>query len=236
MMASQNNLPLAPKKVLVIDDHVLFREGLISLFRSAPEYKIVGEAGSVHGAIENAKLLHPDIILMDFTLPDGTGLDATKAILKEMPECKIIFLTVHEAEEKVFAAIRAGAKGFLPKNVAGSSLISSLCALERGEMAISRKTASSIAEEFAQSNLHSALNEEIFTKLSARELDVLCELQPGVSNYEIAQRLFISENTVKHHVRNIFHKLGAKNRREAAVIGQQAGLASKYSNKQNDKS
>ena len=214
---------------MIIDDHILFREGLISLFRSTPDFKIVGEAGNVQNAIKKAKLLHPDIILMDFSLPDGTGLDATKAILAEMPDCKIVFLTIYEANDKLFAAIRAGAKGYLPKNVPASNLISSLRALERDEMAISRKVASSIAEEFAQSDPHSAKNDEVFTKLSPRELDVLCELQPGVSNFEIAQRLFISENTVKQHMQKIFNKLGVKNRREASLIAQQAGLKSKFS-------
>jgi len=214
---------------MVIDDHILFREGLISLFNSSSDFKIVGEAGSVRGAIKKAKLLQPDIILMDFSLPDGTGLDATKAILKEIPECQIVFLTIYEADEKLFKAIRAGAKGYLPKNVSASDLIPSLHALERGEMAISRKMASSIAVEFAKSDSHSSIKEEVFTKLSSRELDVLCELQPGVSNFAIAQRLFISENTVKQHMRKVLNKLGVKNRREASLIAQQAGLKSKYS-------
>ena len=228
-MADLGNGTSAPKKIMVIDDHILFREGLISLFRSTPDFKIVGEAGSVQNAIKKAKLLHPDIILMDFSLPDGTGLDATKAILAETPDCKIVFLTIYEANDKLFAAMRAGAKGYLPKNVPASNLISSLRALERGEMAISRKVATSIAEEFAQSDPHSAMNEEILTKLSPRELDVLCELQSGASNFEIAQRLFISENTVKQHMQKILNKLGVKNRREASLIAQQAGLKSKYS-------
>ena len=191
-MTNQDNTSGTPKKVMVVDDHILFREGLISLFRSTPDFVIVGEAGSVQEGIEGALSLFPDIILMDFTLPDGTGLDATEAILKIMPDCKIIFLTVHEADDKLFAAIRAGAKGYLPKNVAGSNLISSLRALDRDEIAITRKMTSRIVEEFSRSDLQSVATEEVFTKLSPRELDVLCELQPGVTNHEIAQRLFLS--------------------------------------------
>jgi len=230
-MANQKNRNSAPKKVMVIDDHILFREGLISLFRSTPDYNIIGEAGSVHESVENALLLQPDIILMDFSLPDGTGLDATEAILAKIPDCKIIFLTVHEEDDKLFAAIRAGAKGYLPKNVAGSNLIASLRALERDEMAFTRKMISRIVEKFSQSDPHSTKYEEVFTKLSSRELDVLCELQSGASNYEIAQRLFISENTVKQHMRNIMNKLGVKNRREASLIAKKAGLESKFSRK-----
>lgn len=228
-MTDQSNTNGNPKRVIVVDDHILFREGLISLFRSASDFKVVGEAGSVQEGIERAREFQPDVVLMDFSLPDGTGLDATRAILEEIPNCKIIFLTVHEADDKLFAAIRAGAKGYLPKNVAGKNLISSLRALDRDEMALSRKMSSRIVEEFSHSSLQDTVNEEIYKKLSPRELDVLCELEFGTSNHEIAQRLFLSENTVKHHVRNILSKLGVKNRREASLIAQQAGLKSKAS-------
>ena len=231
-MTDQTNTKVEPKKLMIIDDHILLREGLISLFRSAPDFKIVGEAGSVQEGIEAACSLHPDIILMDFSLPDGTGVDATEAILKELPECKIVFLTVHEGDENLFAAIRAGAKGYLPKNVPGSSILASLRSLEQGEMAIPRKMTSRIVNEFSHSNLQNSMNEKLIAKLSPRELDVLSELEPGVSNSEIAGRLFLSENTVKHHVRNILNKLEVKNRREASVIAHQAGLLSKSTNSQ----
>lgn len=229
-MTGQANGNIVPKKVMVVDDHILFREGLIGIFRAVPDYQIVGEAGSVQEAIENAYMLQPDIILMDFSLPDGTGPDATEMILKELPECKIVFLTVHEGDENLFAAIRAGAKGYLPKNIAGSSILASLRSLEQGEMAIPRKMTSRIVNEFSHSNLQNTMNEKLIAKLSPRELDVLRELEPGVSNSEIAERLFLSENTVKHHIRNILSKLEVKNRREAIVIAHQAGLASKSSN------
>jgi len=223
-MMDQPFLNGEPRKVMVIDDHILFREGLISLFRSTPDYKIIGEAGSVQEGIENASLLQPEIILMDFSLPDGTGMDATKAILKILPDCKIVFLTVHEADDKLFAAIRAGAKGYLPKKVASSSLISSLRALERDEVAMTRQMTSRIVDEFSHTVEQSVVNDEVISKLSKRELDVLAELPSGDSNLEISQRLFLSENTVKHHMRNILSKLGVKNRREASIIAQQAGL------------
>ena len=233
---TDQNVDGGPKRLIVVDDHILFREGLISLFRSAPDFKVVGEAGSVHEGIEKARALQPDIVLMDFSLPDGTGLEATKAILKELPECNIVFLTVHETDEKLFAAIRAGAMGYLPKNVAGTNLVTKLRGLDLKEMALTRKMASRIVDEFSRSNPRSAVHEEIYIKLSPREVDVLGELESGATNFEIAQRLFLSENTVKHHVRSILNKLGVKNRREARVIAHRAGLTSKDSNKQNDKS
>ena len=217
------------KKVLIIEDHILFRDGLISLFESTPDFNVVGDADSVFEGVEKARSLKPDIILMDFSLPDGTGLDATQIILSEMPQCKIVFLTVYEADEKLFAAIRAGAKGYLPKNVARSDLISSLRALDRDEIAISRKMASQIVEAFSHSSLQTTSHEELLSRLTPREMDVLGELQNGVTNQEISDQLFISENTVKHHIRNILKKLEVENRREAGLIARQAGLKSKGS-------
>jgi DNA-binding NarL/FixJ family response regulator len=226
-MNKKENSPTPAKKVLVIDDHILFRDGVISLFDSTTDFVVVGDAGNVNDGIAQARLLQPDIILMDFSLPDGTGLDATKIILAEMPQCKIVFLTVFEEDEKLFSAIRAGAKGFLSKKVARSDLISSLYALERDEIALSRKMASQIVQEFSHSNKTAVDNEKLLSKLSPREFDVLCELQTGITNLEIANRLFISENTVKHHIGNILNKLEIENRRDAIRIARQAGLASK---------
>ncbi len=218
-----------PKSILVIDDHLLFREGLIGLFRNSPEFKVIGDVGSVHEGIEKARQLRPDIILMDFSLPDGTGLDATKVIIPELPNCKIIFLTVYEAEEKLLDAIRAGAKGYMLKNIAGSNLISSLTALERGELAFSRKMMSMALERFSQETVSIPEKADLLSRLSAREIDVLRELDSGATNLEIANRLFLSENTVKHHIRNVFDKLGIKNRRQAALIARENGLASRFS-------
>jgi len=205
-----------PNKILIVDDHILFREGLVSLFRSTPEFVVVGEAGSVKEGIENAFAHRPDIILMDFSLPDGTGLDATSSILEELPQCKIVFLTVYETDENLFAAIRQGAKGYMLKNISSSSLLASLRALNQGEIAMSRKMMSRVVES-AQSN-SSSQNDAFLDRLSPREMDILYELRTGASNSEIARKLFISENTVKHHIHNILDKLGVKNRRQAGAF------------------
>jgi len=211
-----------PQSILVIDDHVLFRDGLISLFHSTPDFHVVGQAGTVKEGVEQALHHKPDIILMDFSLPDGTGLDATKAILSELPNCKIIFLTVFETDENLLTAIRLGAKGYMLKNVSSSSLIASLHALAQGEIAMSRKMMSRVLE-FTRSTPSAPAN-DLIDKLSPREIEILCELQDGVSNMEISQKLYLSENTVKHHIHSILEKLGVENRRQAGVIARQVGL------------
>jgi two-component system, NarL family, nitrate/nitrite response regulator NarL len=217
-------------KILIVDDHILFREGLMSLFRFAPDFEVVGGAGGVFEGIEQARLHRPDIILMDFSLPDGTGLEATRAILAQLPECKIVFLTVYETDEKLFAAVRTGAKGYLMKSVASSDLLASLRAVVRGERAISRRMMNSILDEFSNNVQVNSDKEKLLARLSPREVDVLCELESGATNLEIAQRLFLSENTIKHHIRNILDKLELENRREAAIFARKNELLSKFSN------
>lgn len=210
------------QKIMVIDDHILFREGLVSLFRSASDFTVVDQAGSVKEGVEKALYHKPDIILMDFSLQDGTGLDATRAILDELPACKIVFLTVYESDENLSTAIRLGAKGYMLKNISGSSLIAGLRALDQGEMAMSRKMMSRMLEF---SRFPSApQTSDITSKLSPREIDILFELQNGLSNSEIAERLFLSQNTVKRHVHSVLDKLGVENRRQAGALAKQIGL------------
>jgi DNA-binding NarL/FixJ family response regulator len=212
-------------RVLIVDDHVLFREGLVSLLKTQPDITVAGEAGSVSQAIELAHDLEPDLILMDFGLPDGTGLDATQAILTGQPEAKIVFLTVHEQDDRLFAAIRSGAKGYLLKNVPVSKLLDYLRGVERGEPALSPTMTSHILDEFAR--LGSAGPDPgpaELSELTKREVEVLKEVARGATNSEIATRLFISENTVKNHVGNILAKLNLRNRREAAGLARRHGL------------
>jgi two-component system nitrate/nitrite response regulator NarL len=212
-------------KILVVDDHVLFREGLVSLLKSDDYFNVVGQAGSVHEAINLAHTLRPDLILMDFSLPDGDGAEASTAILAERPECKIVFLTMHDDDENLFAAIRSGAKGYLLKNVPVAKLISSLKSIEKGEAAISRTMTMRLLEEFSQH--HNGVSSEVCNTqsvLSQREVEILREIALGASNGEIATKLFLSVNTVKHHIHNILSKLRLENRRAAILYAQQAGL------------
>jgi two-component system nitrate/nitrite response regulator NarL len=200
----------------------MFREGLTSLLCSTPDFSVIDQAGTMHSGIEKALQHKPDIILMDFSLPDGTGLEATRVILNELPDCKIVFLTVYETDENLLSAIRLGAKGYMLKNVSSSSLIASLRALEQGEIAMSRKMMSK-ALEYSRYAMSSP-SQDIVSRLSPREIDILFELQNDTSNAEIAHHLFLSENTVKHHIHNILDKLGINNRRQAGIIARQLGL------------
>lgn len=215
----------ASPKVLVIDDQILFCEGLVSLIRSTEDFEAVGYAGSVHEGIEKAFMHKPDIILMDFSLPDGTGLDATSAILRQLPECKIIFLTVYETNENLSAALRLGAQGYMLKNVTSSYLLSGLRAVQRGEKAISRHMMSNLLDDFSRTHptpIHE--HEKLLNRLSPREMDVLRELEKDASNLQIAQHLFLSINTVKHHIGNILHKLEIENRRDVVSFARQNSI------------
>jgi two-component system NarL family response regulator len=208
-------------KIIIVDDHVLFREGLAAIIRSETDIEIMGQAGSVQEAIELVKTLKPDLVLMDFGLPDGTGADATRAILKEYPQCKIIFLTMSEEDEHLFAAIRSGAKGYLLKNMRPSKLISTLRSVQQGESALSRSMTLRLMEELARTKETPRTGDPTLTR---REMEVLRELASGVSNQEIAQHLFISENTVKYHVHSILEKLNLSDRRDAAIYAREHGL------------
>ena len=208
-------------KIIIVDDHVLFREGLAAIVRSESDFEIVGQAGTVQEAIESVRDLRPDMVLMDFGLPDGTGADATRVILKEAPECKIVFLTMSEEDDDLFAAIRSGAKGYLLKNMRPTTLISTLRSVQKGESALSRSMTLRLMEELARTREPQRPGEPTLTR---REMEVLRELASGFSNLEIAEHLFISENTVKYHVHSILEKLNLSDRRDAALYAREHRL------------
>ena len=205
-------------RVLLVDDHVLFRQGLVSLLDIQPDFSVIGEASSVREGIAMAGELKPDLVLMDFGLPDGTGLDAMQAILADRPETNIVFLTIHEEDDRLFAAIRNGAKGYLLKNVPITKLLGFLRGIEQGRTAITRSMAGRVIDEFARlgSGHKNDPGDHPLDELTLRELEVLQQLATGATNREIADHLVISENTVKNHVSHILTKLHLENRREAA--------------------
>ncbi|RPI25728.1 MAG: DNA-binding response regulator [Chloroflexota bacterium] len=210
-------------KILIVDDHALFREGLVSLFKSQKDFEVVGEAGTAEMAVRMAAALQPDLILMDIHLPDASGIDAVKRILTDYPDIMIVMLTAHESEALLFKAITYGAKGYLLKNTPISTLLPSLRGLMKGEAALSRTMTAQVLEQVVRLG-NRPTREDIgsLDKLTQRERDVLRELSKGASNQEIAQRLVISENTVKIHVHNILEKLNLPNRRAASRFAPRA--------------
>ena len=208
-------------RLVIVDDHILFREGLMAIIRSAPDFEVVGQAGNVREAVEIVRSLKPEMVLMDFGLPDGTGADATQAILKEYRECKIVFLTMSEDDHDLFLAIRSGARGYLLKNMHPSKLVSALRSVHQGESALSRSMTLRLMEELAHTKEVPRIGDPTLTR---REIEVLREVASGKSNLEIAKHLFISENTVKYHVHSILDKLGLSDRRDATIYAREHGL------------
>jgi DNA-binding NarL/FixJ family response regulator len=172
-------------------------------------------------AVSLVRTVLPNLVLMNMTLPDGTGVEATRAIRAEVPKIRIVILSVQEDQDLLFEVIRAGAIGYLSKNVRAAELFTALQGVMRGEAGISGNTARRILDEFAHLSLPH--RDEAVT-LTSREIEVLRELANGASNQEIAKRLVISENTVKNHVRNVLVKLHFHSRREAADYARRHGL------------
>lgn len=212
-------------KIIIVDDHILFREGLASIIRSEPDFEIAGLAGTVREAVEMAANIKPDIILMDFTLPDGTGADATRLILDAHPNCGIIFLTMSEEDENLFTAIRSGARGYLLKDMHPSKLVIAIRSVYKGESALSRSMTLRLMKELSQTKVSDYFQES--PTLTRRELDVIRAIATGKTNQEIGKELFLSENTVKYHVHSILDKLHLKDRREAVGYAREHGLIKK---------
>ncbi len=211
-------------KLLIVDDQILFREGLAAIVQSEPDIEIVGLAGTVQEAIALDSEMKPDIVLTGFMLSDGSGIDLTRAILTQRPSCKIVFLSAYDEEDKLLAAVRSGAKGYLSKSIRPAKLVLTLRAVMRGEGAISRPMTLRVMEELARTQSSPPDMREALYKLSHREQEVLRELATGATNPEIARRLSLSENTVKFHIHLILEKLGLSDRWEAAELARQQGV------------
>ena len=210
---------MQPLRLLLVDDHALFREGLVSLLSLQHDFTVVGEAEDAEGAVAQVRALAPDIVLMDIELPGEDGVSATARLKNEMPGVTVVMLTVHDESETLFEAIKAGAQGYLVKNVRSGELLERLRGLARGEAAISRRMASRIFEEIRGQTEPLEAAEE----LSTRELDVLELVSLRLSNAEIAYRLVVSEHTVKNHMKNILSKLHLRSRHQAAAYGVARG-------------
>ncbi len=208
-------------RVLVADDHSLFRDGIVSLLEAAG-MTVVGEAGDGVEAVELATRLRPDLILLDIHMPEMDGLEALRRIRAALPEVRVVMLTVSDDDENLVAAVQAGASGYLLKNLDAKGFLASLRGLQRGEAAMTRKTMAQLMEALAEKK--EERKSEPRDLLTSREEELLRLVAAGLSNKAIAQRLSISENTVKFHMKNILQKLNVRNRAEAAAYAVREGL------------
>jgi DNA-binding NarL/FixJ family response regulator len=207
-------------RILVADDHPLFRKGLSALLAKEEGFEIVGEAQDGEEAFEKAQELRPDIVLMDVYMPRCDGLTATRRIKEALPSLKIVILTMSEDDNNLFEAIKAGAHGYLLKKIEPNVLFEMLRGVFRGEAPLSRGTATKILNEYAK-QVQRSPSEVQGDQLSPKEREVLELLTKGMTNKEIGNKLGIAENTVKNHLKNILDKLHLDNRVQAAAFALQ---------------
>jgi DNA-binding NarL/FixJ family response regulator len=213
--------------VLIVDDQPLFREGLATLLSVHEDLEVIGEAGNGLEAVELALLLHPDVILMDVQMPVLNGIGATHRLRQSLPDCRVIALTTFDDRETVFDVIRAGAAGYLLKDVGSTELAQAIRVTNMRESILDPSVAATILAEFSRvmPPVAAAGSDPLAEPLSERELEVLRLVSAGLSNREIAARLFISPGTAKTHIHHLCGKLGVRNRTEAAMRARELGLA-----------
>jgi two-component system NarL family response regulator len=212
-------------KVLIADDHRVVREGLSAILETKEEIQIVGEAGDGGEAVEKARTLLPDVIVMDVSMPGMSGVEATRIIKREFPHIGIIALTMYEDQQYIFDLVRAGATGYLLKDSDSTEIVAAIRAMSRGESLIHPSVASKILAEFSLLSEGKARKRSFLEHdLTEREITVLRLVADGKTNKEIANVLDLSEKTVKNHVRNIFHKLHVYDRTQAAILAIRKGI------------
>ncbi len=213
---------MTPVRVLLVDDQALFREALATLLATDDGIDVVGEAGNGEEALSRASELTPDVVLMDLRMPVLDGIAATRRLRLAHPDVQVIALTTFDDDEDVFAALRAGAVGYLLKDVSSARLIEAVLAAARGESVLQPSVAAKVVARFAE--LPEPAPQPLVVPLSEREREVLRLLADGRSNREIAANLFLAEGTVKNHVTNVLGKLGARDRTQAALRARDLGL------------
>jgi DNA-binding NarL/FixJ family response regulator len=213
---------MEPLRILIADDHPLFRKGMRSLLETMPEVEVVGEAATGQEAIDLAAGLQPDVILMDLQMPEGSGLLATRTISEASPHTRILVVTLFEDDDSVFAALRAGARGYILKDAEESEMRRAIEAVGRGEAIFSPSIATRVIDFFAASR--STIPDEVFPELTAREREILGLIARGETNAAIADRLSIALKTVRNHVSNIYNKLQVADRAQAVIRAREAGL------------
>ncbi len=199
-------------RILAVDDHPGYRMGLVGIVNSTADLTVVGEAGSCAEAIEANRRLNPDLILMDLRLPDGSAVECILAIKRESPQCLVIIVTTYDADEDIYRALQAGARSYLLKEAAAEDIRATIRAVIRGETPLAANVAQRLASRMSRPNL------------TRREHDMLRMIIRGRSNKEIGVELGITEDTVKGHLKNLFVKLGVKDRTQAAVTALEQGI------------
>jgi DNA-binding NarL/FixJ family response regulator len=213
---------MAKQRIVLVDDHEVVRLGLKSLLERHPQFEVVGEAGSAREAVEQVAALKPEVVLMDIRLPGTSGIEACEEIVNKFPGTRVIMLTSYADDEMLFSAIRAGASGYLLKQIGSDELVRALEAVSRGEALLDPAVTQRVFQEVRR-----AVKEEeasAFAHLSQQEKHVLLLVSEGKTNREIAKSLFLGEGTVRNYVSSILSKLGVNNRAEAAAYAVQHNL------------
>ena len=209
-------------RILIADDHPVFRKGLRGLLESIPEFEVVGQATTGEEAIQQAATLQPDVILMDLQMPGGSGIAATRAIVQDSPHVRVLVVTLFEDDDSVFMALRAGARGYVLKDTDEEEMIRAIHAVGRGEAIFSPAVATRVLAYFT--NHRPAAPKEAFPTLTEREREILQLIAQGHANTSIAKQLLLSTKTVSNYVSNIFSKLQVADRAEAIIRAREAGL------------
>jgi DNA-binding NarL/FixJ family response regulator len=219
-----NELPPNKLRVVIVDDHALFRDGLATIISGEADIEVVGQGGSADDAIRLARELLPEIILLDLDMPGG-GLAAARVIADECPVTKIVVLTASEQDDHLLTALKTGTRAYILKGVAARELLRILRAVAAGESYVPPALAASLLMEMHDPGAHArkAHDDDPLSTLTARERQILEGLATGLSNKEIGQQLFLAEKTVKHYITNILQKLQVRNRVEAALLAQKSG-------------
>lgn len=213
---------MAKQRILLVDDHEVVRLGLKSLLEHHPQFEVVGEAGTAREAVEQVKSLLPEVVVMDIRLPGSSGIEACQEITDQFPETRVIMLTSYAEDEMLFSAIRAGASGYVLKQIGGEDLIRALEAVGRGEALIDTSLTQKVFEKVRQADEKEKAS--AFVNLSQQEKHVLLLVSEGKTNREIAKSLFLGEGTVRNYVSSILNKLEVSNRAEAAAYAVQHNL------------
>ena len=212
-------------RLLLCDDHAMFRQGLRSILETEDDFRVIGEAATGREAVLHALETRPDVILMDIQMPELDGVAATKAILADQPDATVIILTMYRQDKYVFEAIKAGARGYMLKDSDANDLISAIRRVAAGETLLNADMAASILDEFRKVGELPDHPEHKISGLTEREEDILRLLAQGASNQSIAESLGVSEKTVRNRLSEIFSKLRLNNRTQAALYALREGIA-----------